>query len=185
MKKKAIYIGGALCAVLAVGIVLAAGTPTTNPLFSTLGSFENRVRMIMGMPLPTGNESSAYEGAHLFSTCKNGASGSQCTGSLEGVCVSMHTAALRNLMILDAASVPADGALGSCANTNPPCVAKCIEGWSQSTDPTESSKCIDWVNHPVQVTTGLVVELSTSTSGCTTLAKDGNNDWIQADITIP
>src|SRR5215469_10589645 len=116
--KRLKYLGAALLGVIILaGIVRAAGTPTSNPLQSLFQRYEQAVRLIMGVPLPTGNESAAYEGTHLFNTCLTGESGSQCTASLEGLCVSMHTAALRNLLIIDGAAVPSNGAVGSCANT--------------------------------------------------------------------
>lgn len=109
-------------------------------------------------------KSTAYEGSHVLST-----SG----GVIYNLTVSFHTAAVRTIMLFDAASLPANGAVTPLW---------CFEGAGQAADSTESNHSYSWGTVGLRYTTGLVAAVSTSTSGCSTIAVDGANDWFSAQI---
>ena len=115
-----------------------------------------------------GHGSSAYEASHLI---KNTA------GTLCNLTINFHTAAYRTILLIDAPSIPSDGALPSCDNGHSPCVRYCFEGLAQSTDPTESVEPISFVGTGLKFYNGIVVAASTSTNGCNTLTSDSAEEW--------
>ncbi len=116
------------------------------------------------------HSSTAYEASHVI---KNG------SGILCNLTANFHTAALRTILLIDASTVPSDGAILSCDSVpvGTACVRWCFEGLAQSSDPTENTQPISWGAAGLKFNAGIIVAASTSTSGCTTLTSDGNNDW--------
>jgi hypothetical protein len=115
--------------------------------------------------------SSAYEPSHLIRP-----SG----GVLCNLTVNFHTAAFRSVLLIDAASVPSDAAIPACDNApiGTACVRWCLEGVTQAGGSTETTQTFPF-RAGLKFNSGIVVAVSTSTSGCTTLTSDGSNDFFE------
>lgn len=106
--------------------------------------------------------STALEGSHTFSAGL----------TLYGISVVWHTSAARWLMLFDAASVPADGAVV-------PVYCAPLQGAASATD---GMQAFDFTAHPMWFSTGIVVVASTSATGCFNKAVDGSNDAFFAQV---
>jgi len=115
-----------------------------------------------------GNQHTAanvLEGSHQFT-------GNKCTS----ISVTWHTQNPRWLMIFDTQTAPPQGAFAASV---PLIVCQYIAGAGGAADGTAS---FDWTSHPVIVTTGLLVVISTNPAACTALTTDGANNWFSAQM---
>jgi len=105
------------------------------------------------------------EGSHQFT-------GNKCTA----ISVTWHTQNPRWLMVFDTQTTPAQGTFTA---STPLIVCQFIQGAGNQADGTAS---FDWTSHPVIVTTGLLVIISTNPAACTALTTDGPNNWFSAQM---
>jgi hypothetical protein len=105
------------------------------------------------------------EGSHQFT-------GNKCTA----VSVTWHTQNPRWLLIFDTQTAPAQGAFSA---STPLILCQFIQGAGNQADGTAS---FDWTSHPIIVTTGLLVIISTNPAACTALTTDGANNWFSAQM---
>lgn len=94
---------------------------------------------------------------------------------LSGVAVTWLTSAVRVLMIFDATTLPANGAV------NP---AYCYV-ISAAAGSTIGSLAFDWTLHPLKTSTGMVMAVSTNASGCGQLTVDGSNNFFKLQAVAP
>jgi hypothetical protein len=107
----------------------------------------------------------SLEGSHQFT-------GNKCTA----ISVTWHSMAPRWLMVFDTQTPPAQGAFTAAV---PLIVCQYINGASSTADGTQN---FDWSSHPIIVTTGLLVIVSTNSAACTALTTDGANDWFSGQM---
>lgn len=105
------------------------------------------------------------EGYHQFT-------GNKCTS----VAVTWHTLSPRWLMIFDTQTAPPQGAF---APNVPLIVCQYINAAGSQADGTQN---FDWSSHPVIVSNGLLVVVSTNSGACTALTTDGPNDWFAGQM---
>lgn len=94
---------------------------------------------------------------------------------ISGVSVSWTTSAVRALMIFDAATLPANGAV-----TPSYCYVL-----SPSAGGAIGSVSLDWTVHPLQTLTGCVVAISTNAAGCGQLTLDAATNRIDMQAISP
>lgn len=92
-----------------------------------------------------------------------------------GFGVTWHSAAPRWVMIFNATSLPANGAVTPvyCNNLTPTAGA------------ADGSLDFDWVLSPLVTTGGMVIAVSTNVAGCSTLTVDGGNDRFDVQAITP
>lgn len=94
---------------------------------------------------------------------------------ISGINVSWTTASIRALMIFDAATLPANGAVTpNYCYVLAPTVGNAI-----------GSIALDWTVHPFQTSTGCVVAISNNAAGCSQLTLDAATNRIDLQAISP